>query len=103
MLALVRARCEEKRDQAERRRDEQHDDVFGRRQVECDGAEVDGRPVRELHVAGETRLEARILEVMRVRDVRGDDVLIFSFHMRAAGIRAASMRTEKPRNLRAPP
>ncbi len=98
VLALVRARGEKKSDEAQRRCDEQHHDVLGRGHVDGERADVNRGPVRELQLARESGLEARILEMVRVRDVRSDDVLA-SEHMRSERIRAASMRIGTRRSL----
>ena len=92
MLALVCTRGEEEGHKAERRRDEKHHDMLRRREIERDRAEMNRGPLRQLDLACEAWLEARELEVVRVRDVRGDDVLT-SEHMISRRIRAASMRT----------
>ena len=45
----VRARAPDEQDAAEQRRDEHHDDVLRRRDVDREAADVNRRPVRKVH------------------------------------------------------
>src|SRR5678816_4290699 len=71
--------------------DEKHDDMLCGRHVDRDRTQMKWCPVWKLELASEARFEARILQVVRVRDVRSDDVLA-SEHMRSRRMRTAVRR-----------
>ena len=85
-LLLRAPRRDAHRQQTEERRDPEHHHELRGREIERDLADVNRRPARQFRLTRQLR-QARILNVMRVRDVRRNDVHALERGGRAVGLR----------------